>query len=1705
MKHSHLKIASIGISVLISLLFASFASAQTSPSGLLWVYKDDPDPSMSRASVVVINRATNIELKRFRPGATWEGGGCIFGRGVAYDPRDGNLWVAMNRGSCSTPSGGTFGDGLIHKINSWDGSDIGAIPDPTNFDPTGTGFGGSPSSLGAMDYDAQDNALYGVSFGAVCYALNTNCHSWVYKLNADTGAVLWKTELAPGINNSHTLAVERDQNGRKVLRVNRGYLDTGTGEIIQSPGGSFGLAGIDVDEITGQEVQALVSAVDISVQDGRCDCETIPRPPTQNVSSAWPFDLAGTDPNWSMLVQVTDNDGLVLRDIKLGQRYMAQRISVPYYYLETTTFPRQRGELKPDGADASKRSRLVNYYTTTDDEKLVIEATYIIDQIPAGSPSCLHITQRYEFYRSRPGDQCEPSGTLPCARWKPMIKYQFVGRNGEFLKSLNIAQRQHRIVDNNSYNTVGLFKDCDFPGTCRPTGGGIVGSFGFERKFNPLFVEWYDRAINGGKTTKQWDNIHQTYLGSIEEPGICPTCPGSLFVGAGCPECVHNHWRWGAIQGQAFGNGNILGMPVGSTQDLDFAVIRYQSGEEDPNDLKDLVQLSHLIRTYDTSARNPLQIYRASAPEEVVVWHSAMGHQNSDTFFAYGGFFNPALPSQQLYGGSSSVVHPSSADASKLGSAETVVMSSEDGISSVVATQIYANGSTNITPFDVGLAGPLPTGYSQYSSLSYDVTTTAEASGPNTITFSVQSVTDQNMFDGLRIFHLEQDPYDPSAAVWIDRTVLAPDPQAPDFANKIINAKANSLGQFVVASLTQPQPPNTGIADITVTSSDSPDGVVVGNDLTYTITVTNNGPQNATGVVFSNALSPQTEFLSVNSSQGNCSEVEGTVVCKLETIAAGSGAIVTILVNPVDGSVPLPAQGTTISDTSFAKANETDPNTNNNLATENTTLLPDGNARPTINITSPTQGGLFVGPANVNVSATAGDSDGSVAKVEFYGDGNLIGTGTLTAPSQYSLVWNNVAFGRHSLIAVATDNLNKTALSDPVTIAVNGSAIVNMTTPANDSAFSRPANITVTANASVSGGTISKVDFYADGFILLGTGTLSGPDQYSITWNAAPSGRHVLTAIATDSSNVTTTSMPVNVTVNDPPVISLVAPAGGTVFSPAPASITLTANASDGDGSVTRVDFYANGSLIGTNSSPGVNRFNLSWSNVAAGNYSVIAVATDNHFATKTSTPITVRVNAAPTVGIVAPSNGAQFTAPANITLTANAADIDGSVSKVDFFANGYRIGGGAAIGGGQYSFSWSGVGIGSYAFTATATDNEGATASSGGPTVTVTSPVLFVTGSTTLNSTDTAVKTRLEVLNHTVTVKSAASAVTADATGKALVVISSTVTPTSVGTKFRTVAVPVLTWESGIYNNMGMTGSTNKDFGTKTNSTQVSVTNPTHPLAAGFSGNTTVASSGTFNWGKPNANAVSVAIVVGDTSKTLIFGYDAGGVMPGLTAPARRVAFFMHDATVLNSNGTALLDAAIKWARGGGSIAGSILLSPTGPVDLTAEGVFDWAHWGLNGPSAFNHKGSVTQQITNFTLIGTGALGWFLDGATTFSWTDGTPTLSASSTQTGVNTNGVVGNGFEINMPADTNLKSLKLYVGAWYAQGKLEATVSDGSAPAFINTALNNNAGGTFGLYTINYKAGSPGQTLKVRYTILNQYFAPNGNIALKAAMLQ
>jgi RHS repeat-associated protein len=92
------------------------------------------------------------------------------------------------------------------------------------------------------------------------------------------------------------------------------------------------------------------------------------------------------------------------------------------------------------------------------------------------------------------------------------------------------------------------------------------------------------------------------------------------------------------------------------------------------------------------------------------------------------------------------------------------------------------------------------------------------------------------------------------------------------------------------------------------------------------------------------------------------------------------------------------------------------------------------NGAPTVSLTSPADGASFNAPANIPVSASAADPDGTIARVEFYYGTTLITTLT-SAP--YAFTWTGVPQGSYSLTAKAFDNNNAGATSAPVNITVN--------------------------------------------------------------------------------------------------------------------------------------------------------------------------------------------------------------------------------------------------------------------------------------------------------------------------------------------------------------------------------------------------------------------------------------------------------------------------------------------------------------------------------------------------------------------------------------------------------------------------------------------------------------------------------------------
>ena len=368
--------------------------------------------------------------------------------------------------------------------------------------------------------------------------------------------------------------------------------------------------------------------------------------------------------------------------------------------------------------------------------------------------------------------------------------------------------------------------------------------------------------------------------------------------------------------------------------------------------------------------------------------------------------------------------------------------------------------------------------------------------------------------------------------------------------------------------------------------------------------------------------------------------------------------------------------------------------------------LVSANAAPAVAITSPANNAVVSAPANVTLTASASDADGSITKVDFYRGATLIGTAT-SAP--YSVTATGLAAGSYSFTAVATDNQGAANTSTAINVVVNALPAVSITSPVSNAVFNAPANFTITANASDTDGAITKVDFYR-GATLVGTATTA---PYSVSLSGLAAGTYSLTAVATDDRGATTTSTVVSIRVNALPAVSLTSPTSGAVFN-APASITLTASASDADGSIQKVEFYQGATLVGTVTA---GPYTVTLTNIPAGSYSYTAVATDNDNAQTTSAAVAVTVNTLPTVAITSPANNATFNAPATVAVTINAQDTDGTIQRVELYANSSLI---ATLTTAPYNFNWTNVGVGTYSLTAKAIDNNNSETVSAAVSITV-------------------------------------------------------------------------------------------------------------------------------------------------------------------------------------------------------------------------------------------------------------------------------------------------------------------------------------------------------------------------------------------------
>lgn len=208
-----------------------------------------------------------------------------------------------------------------------------------------------------------------------------------------------------------------------------------------------------------------------------------------------------------------------------------------------------------------------------------------------------------------------------------------------------------------------------------------------------------------------------------------------------------------------------------------------------------------------------------------------------------------------------------------------------------------------------------------------------------------------------------------------------------------------------------------------------------------------------------------------------------------------------------------------------------------------------------------------------------------------------------------------------------------------------------------------------------------------------------------------------------DSISVTTgndTDPPANI----PPTVSITSPSNGSTHTEGD-SITISADASDSDGTIASVEFYVGGTRIDTDlTSP----YSTSWLATPGSNISIFAVATDNLGAMTQSSTITITVdplvsNIPPVVTVTSPPSGTTIQAGSNMKIVVEATDADGFIDTVDYFHGTTFMATSTAVSTeSEFCLDWSNIGAGTYQVYARATDSGGAQTVSSSITLVVTS-----------------------------------------------------------------------------------------------------------------------------------------------------------------------------------------------------------------------------------------------------------------------------------------------------------------------------------------------------------------------------------------------
>ena len=382
---------------------------------------------------------------------------------------------------------------------------------------------------------------------------------------------------------------------------------------------------------------------------------------------------------------------------------------------------------------------------------------------------------------------------------------------------------------------------------------------------------------------------------------------------------------------------------------------------------------------------------------------------------------------------------------------------------------------------------------------------------------------------------------------------------------------------------------------------------------------------------------------------------------------------------------------------------------------------PSDSQPPSISFASPAEGAAVAG--SVNVAAAVTDNAG-VGRVELLVDGAIT---QVDAAAPFAFAWNAAAVsnGLHSLALAATDTSGNRTVTPPRAVTVQ-----NPISPGDETVL-HAVEATVVAGkwhlvADASAASGQRLE-YPDEGTTNGYPTAYPSSYFEFTFPAVAGkpyrvwlrGRAALNSTSSDSVFL---QFDHGVNAAGDPIYRI-----GTV---APMTVTFEECPGCGLQGWAWADSGLPRDVLGAPiyfSTSGIQRLRGQMREDGMA-FDQIVISAVSHFfaepgAVKNDNTILPSTgvsgpNVAPLVSLTSPSNGAVFTAPATIAMSANASDADGTVASVEFRTGSTLLGSDGSV---PFGVTWSGVPAGTYILTARAIDNLGASTTSAPITVSVT------------------------------------------------------------------------------------------------------------------------------------------------------------------------------------------------------------------------------------------------------------------------------------------------------------------------------------------------------------------------------------------------